>query len=181
MSFSFAKYQSLKNHPDTTNGVVSFWHETEPDYGIFSNWAPTPLFYDNRQFSSSEHLFMYMKAKLFDDTSVIKLPENQNLAQFEIKKLGRQVQNFKQETWDKHKYHFMYVALLTKAEQTPEFTTTLQNTKNTLIVEASPRDTIWGIGIKASDPRIETPANWLGENALGTLLMMVRDDLPNNK
>lgn len=74
----------------------------------------------------------------------------------------------------------MYVALLTKAEQTPEFAVTLQSTKSALIIEASPRDTIWGVGIKASDPRIATPANWLGENALGTLLMMVRYDLLNN-
>lgn len=123
---------------------------------------------------------MYMKAKLFNDTSVIKLLENQKLTQLEFKKLGRQVQHFKQDIWDKHKYHFIYVALLTKAEQTPEFAVTLQSTKSALIIEASPRDTIWGVGIKASDPRIGTPANWLCENALGTLLMMVRDDLLNN-
>ena len=177
MSFSFADYQNLRNNPTTQNGITTFWHETDSDTGIFSNWAATPLYFDNRRFSSSEHLFMYTKAKLFNDQNIMHKLQSPGLSQLEIKQLGRQVQNFKQDTWDKHKYHFMYVATLAKAQQNPLFRSSLSGTNNTLIIEASPRDNIWGAGIKASDPRISNPSDWPGENALGTILMMVRSEI----
>ena len=51
------------------------------------------------------------------------------------------------------------------------------NTKNKILVEASPYDRIWGIGMKFNDPRALTPSEWNGLNLLGKCLMKVRQDL----
>jgi ribA/ribD-fused uncharacterized protein len=51
------------------------------------------------------------------------------------------------------------------------------NTKNRVLVEASPYDKIWGIGISADDKHIENPLKWNGQNLLGFALMEVREEL----
>lgn len=44
-------------------------------------------------------------------------------------------------------------------------------------MEASPYDTIWGIGLSEVDPRRMYPEEWLGTNWLGEVLTKLRDDL----
>ena len=46
-----------------------------------------------------------------------------------------------------------------------------------MLVEASPVDTAWGIGMAADDPRANDPRQWQGQNLLGFALMVVRDAL----
>ena len=46
-----------------------------------------------------------------------------------------------------------------------------------LLVEASPRDRLWGIGLGASNPKAQNPAEWRGKNLLGKCLTEVRDKL----
>jgi ribA/ribD-fused uncharacterized protein len=53
----------------------------------------------------------------------------------------------------------------------------LLNTNERILVEASPMDKIWGIGLAADHPNIENPILWKGENLLGFALMEVRDEL----
>jgi len=50
----------------------------------------------------------------------------------------------------------------------------LESTGNKTIVEASPRDNIWGIGLDARDPRAICPSQWRGSNWLGEAIMQVR-------
>jgi ribA/ribD-fused uncharacterized protein len=51
----------------------------------------------------------------------------------------------------------------------------LKGTGRRIIVEGSPKDRIWGVGIKWDDPRILDPKNWDGLNLLGVALGEVRE------
>jgi len=53
----------------------------------------------------------------------------------------------------------------------------LLETKGTTIVEASPYDTIWGIGMAEDHPDVMDEAKWKGENLLGKALTELRDEL----
>ena len=61
------------------------------------------------------------------------------------------------------------------ASQNPELKEFLLNTGDSILVEASPVDAIWGIGLAADDPAAAEPHNWQGQNLLGFALMRVRD------
>jgi ribA/ribD-fused uncharacterized protein len=51
------------------------------------------------------------------------------------------------------------------------------DTGDKLIVEASPKDKIWGIGLHYTDDRIHDQSKWEGTNWLGEAIMKVRADL----
>lgn len=53
----------------------------------------------------------------------------------------------------------------------------LLSTDNKIIVEASPYDAIWGIGMLETDRDAQNPLLWKGENLLGFALMEVRNEL----
>lgn len=46
-----------------------------------------------------------------------------------------------------------------------------------VLVEASPQDRVWGIGLAAGDEPSGTPEHWQGLNLLGFALMEVRSRL----
>jgi len=55
--------------------------------------------------------------------------------------------------------------------------TSCSGTGRKVLVEASPRDAIWGIGLAADDDQAASPENWPGLNLLGFALMEVRHQL----
>lgn len=93
------------------------------------------------------------------------------------KQLGRQVKGLDTSAWDRWKEDVVYHANLAKFSQNENARQTLLSTGNKILAEASPYDTIWGIGMEASDPNSTSPAKWNGKNLLGKALMRVRDAL----
>ena len=119
---------------------------------------------------------MGQKALLFDDKELFEkiLMENHPKT---IKALGRQVSNFDGKEWDKIKYKIVVDGNFYKFSQNNEMLEILQSTNDKILVEASPYDKIWGVGLDKNNEKIYDPNYWRGENLLGFALMEVRDVL----
>ncbi|MFS8103455.1 NADAR family protein [Lentzea alba] len=158
-----------------------FWgHQPERDgsvgKGCLSQWWPCVFEVDGVTFASAEHYMMWRKALLFDDTAVA----SRVLAAAspaEAKALGREVSGFDDEVWVSSRLEIVVAGNLAKFGQDPALRSYLLNTGSRVLVEASPQDRVWGIGLVASDPRASDPSSWLGLNLLGEALMEVRSRL----
>lgn len=95
----------------------------------------------------------------------------------EYKALGREVQFFNAAAWDYAKYNIVLQGNLAKFSQNPELFAFLDSTGDSVLVEGSPYDDIWGVKLGIDDPRIKNPNEWQGENLLGFALMETRDIL----
>ena len=154
-----------------------FWGHTvkeEITKTCFSQWFPCEFVEDGIVYKTAEHYMMANKAKLFNDNEILEKVLNSETPN-EAKGLGRKVKNFDSQIWDNHKYDIVKQANLLKFSQNQEFRDFLLSTEDKIIVEASPYDKIWGIGMLESDKNILNPLLWNGENLLGFALMEVRD------
>lgn len=151
----------------TTDKFVLFWD------GPFSNWYYSPFVYEGREFNCGEQYMMYQKAVMFNDTESAKkiMAETSPRKQ---KALGRKVKNFDESTWHSQCVNIMVNGLECKFRQNPDLLKILMETGTSTIVEASPYDKIWGIGLGEDDPRALNPTKWQGQNLLGITLMAVR-------
>lgn len=93
------------------------------------------------------------------------------------KALGREVHNFDLATWTQAVPDILVHGNLAKFSQHPDILEWLLSTAGKRLVEGSPTDRIYGVGIRYDDPRIEDPANWDGLNLLGIALETVRERL----
>jgi len=93
------------------------------------------------------------------------------------KAIGRQVENFGPIRWNEICKDVVYKANYAKFTQNPDMKKVLIESEETTLVEASPHDTIWGIGLGEDDPRAADRSQWRGKNWLGEVLMKVREDL----
>jgi len=64
-----------------------------------------------------------------------------------------------------------------KFNQHPDLRHFLLGTGGRILVEASPADAVWGIGMSVDDPDARRPSRWKGANRLGFALMQVRSEL----
>lgn len=158
-----------------------FWgHRKSPDGVVtkscLSQWYDSPFKIANEVFPTAEHYMMVRKARLFGDeasaAAILRAP-TPNIA----KSLGRRVQGFTDELWHAHREDIVFTGNLAKFSQHPPFKHFLLETGNTILVEASPVDSIWGIGLAQDSESAEHPAAWRGLNLLGFALMKVRDQL----
>lgn len=124
-------------------------------------------------FNCMEQYMMYNKAKLFNDTEMAERIMQSSVPK-EIKRYGRQVRGYNDLKWDKYKRDVVYRGNLLKFGQNPELKDYLLSTGDAYLAEASPYDKIWGIGLRASDPRAHDVKQWKGKNLLGYTLMRVR-------
>ena len=155
--------------------IIGFW-KSKDEYGEFCNWYNAKFVYDGKEFKNSEQAFMYLKAKLFNDNDIMeKILLNGN--PMICKNLGRAVKQFDSNVFDNHKYKFMVEVLYAKFSQNEQLKTKLINTGDAILVEASPKDKIWGIGMDVNHPDFNEPSKWQGENLLGKALMEVRGKL----
>ena len=160
----------------TTEKFTFFWETRSP----FSQWHPSDFVVEGITFNCAEQYMMYQKAKLFDDEQIAeqvlltKKPRDQ-------KALGRRVRNFDTDTWQKHCKKIVYDANQAKFTQNESLKEALLATAGTELVEASPYDKIWGIGLTADDPAAQNRDTWQGTNWLGEVLTQVREDILNPK
>jgi len=144
--------------------------------GVFSQWHPTPFEIDGLTLVTAEQWMMFSKARLFGDGRSAEAilatasPDEQ-------KRLGQTVRDFEQDAWDRWKVSFVYQGNLAKFAQNVGAARQLKATGRAMLVEANPRDWIWGVGLAVDDPSIQSPSAWKGGNLLGRILTKVRSEL----
>jgi ribA/ribD-fused uncharacterized protein len=155
-----------------------FWgHRPQRDgsigAGCLSQWWPVEFTVDGVLFRSAEHYMMWRKARLFDDHDMAERVVAATHPR-DAKMLGRGVANFDDETWVEHRFEIVTDASRHKFGQHADLRAWLVGTGDRVLVEASPTDRVWGIGLAAADERATDPARWRGLNLLGFALMRAR-------
>lgn len=159
-----------------------FWgHQPQKDGTIgkscFSQWFDAAFTVDGTSYPTAEHFMMAEKARLFaDEGSRARILSAATPAQ--AKKLGRGVQGFDDTTWNDARFGIVVKGNLAKFSQNPPLAEFLHQTGDRVLVEASPVDRIWGIGMAAAEAEALGPHRWPGLNLLGFALMEVRAALP---
>lgn len=144
--------------------------------GPFSQWYRSIFTIDGVTYNTAEQYMMAMKADYFGDTDILaKIMASKNPS--EQKAFGRQVANFDAEAWNAVSRGFVYKANLAKFSSDPELKEYLLDTGDKELVEASPYDRIWGIGLAENHPDRFDRSKWRGTNWLGEVLTKVRNDL----
>lgn len=149
-----------------------------------SNWWTTkniaPQFTDHNDgvtWNNTEEAFMAYKATFFGDGETYAKIVQHALARKhprEVKDLGRLVKGYNDKAWSTVREGFMTYVNLLKYQQNPDLAKQLKDTGARVLVEASPVDRIWGVGLGETDPLILDEKNWTGLNLLGKSLMTVR-------
>lgn len=169
----------IKNNRYSAEDFVFFWgHSDRLDAGIgkqcLSQWYPSPFFVGGVSYNCAEQYMMAEKAFVFgDEKAWHEIMSSYN--PMTMKKLGRKVRNFNTYVWNINCDEIVKTANLAKFSQNTKLKDFLLSTGDKIIVEASPYDTIWGIGLNADTPEVCNPSRWRGENRLGFILMEVRD------
>lgn len=162
---------------------IYFWgHQPSKDKTItescLSQWWPCKFEEKNEVYFSAEQWMMAEKARLFNDgdalKKILKTFDNK-----EIKKIGREIKGFNEELWRFERSSIVKKGNLLKFSQNKDLKKYLISTEEKILVEASPYDEIWGVGLSRNDKKIRLPDNWKGLNLLGFILMEVRDELRN--
>jgi ribA/ribD-fused uncharacterized protein len=157
-----------------------FWGHTPKTDGVdascLSQWFPRAFVIDGARYATAEHFMMAEKARLFRDAEALpKILEAKTPA--EAKALGRAVRDFDPDAWERARFEAVVRGNVAKFGQNEDFGSFLRSTKQKVLVEASPRDRIWGIGMGSANPDARIPARWRGRNLLGFALMAAREAL----
>jgi ribA/ribD-fused uncharacterized protein len=160
---------------------LHFWghrpqRDGSPGPGCLSQWWPSPFTVDGVGYATAEHWMMAGKARLFGDREA----ERRVLAAGHprtAKTVGRTVRGFDEDTWARERFALITEGSVHKFRQHPELRRFLLGTANRVLVEASPLDRVWGIGLAATDPGAGDPSAWRGLNLLGFALMEARSRL----
>ncbi|MFL9657716.1 NADAR family protein [Streptomyces sp. PB17] len=160
---------------------LCFWgHRPLPDGrpgpGCLSQWWPSPFAVDGVEYATAEHWMMAGKARLFADAEA----ERRVLAAAhpaEAKKAGRLVRGFDEAVWERERFRIVVEGSVHKFASDPALRAYLLGTGGRVLVEASPVDRVWGIGLAADDEAAQDPEHWRGPNLLGFALMAARERL----
>jgi ribA/ribD-fused uncharacterized protein len=163
--------------------LLFFWGHTGAPGGrlgkeCFSQWYPSAFELGGKRFATAEHYMMWSKATLFGDREAaarVLAAKDPGLA----KRLGRSVNGFDEPTWQAERFAIVVRGNVAKFGQSPALRGYLLETGERVLVEASPVDRIWGIGVTADDARAHDPSRWQGLNLLGFALMQARAELSN--
>jgi ribA/ribD-fused uncharacterized protein len=155
-----------------------FWGHTPKsppavDKSCLSQWYPAPFHVDGHRYATAEHWMMAGKARLFgDDEALADILAADSPA--DAKAIGRRVRSFDAARWRAHCVPLVTDGNAHKFGQHPALRKFLHATADHVLVEASPRDRVWGIGMGATNEAATDPTRWRGENLLGFALMMAR-------
>lgn len=159
------KYLFFWGHRPRREGVV--------DAACLSQWWPAAFEVDGIDYPTAEHWMMAAKARLFgDDAAAERIVAARHPG--EAKAEGRKVRGFDEAVWEAHRYDLVVRGNAAKFGQHEDLGAYLRGTGDRVLVEASPVDRVWGIGMAATDDHVEDPETWRGLNLLGFALMDVR-------
>lgn len=142
----------------------------------FSNWFISEFEVKGERFNCVEQFMMFCKAKLFGD----EITANKIMAAAhprDQKALGRSVKSYNDAVWCQRRSRIVAHGCYAKFSQNPVLRDALLSTGDTTLVEASPYDRIWGVGLAEHDPRILDRRQWRGLNLLGVALTEARQQL----
>lgn len=154
------------------DGFALFWKTK--DY--MSNWHESTFVINGITFNCAEQYMMYSKAMMFGDKYIAD-KVLKSVYPREQKALGRKVRNFDNAVWEEKRLYVLYQGCLAKFQQNEELKQKLLSTGGLHLAEASPYDTIWGIGLDEEHQDATNPQKWKGLNLLGVVLMRVRKTL----
>lgn len=160
---------NIKSYRETDTHIY-FWGSYLSNF----YWTPFTDGKDDIVWKTSEHYYMAMKAAEFGDydsfDAIVLAPDAKS-----AKAIGRKVKGFGAERWDKVSEEYMFTACMHKFLNNEHIRKELIETGNKILVEASPVDKVWGVGLHATNDLILDEKNWKGENRLGKVLMRVRE------
>lgn len=180
MSYNI-KWLTDKFDSGETIKFIFFWGHTNKhneDVGkfVFSQWFYSPFVVDGIEYKTTEHWMMAHKAKLFGDNKAFEELIKADKPG-EVKDIGRQIMGFDEIKWNDKKFEIVKAGNIHKFHQNKKLKDFLLGTADKVIVEASPTDTIWGIGLTKDSSMVDNPYSWRGSNLLGFALMETRDFL----
>lgn len=157
--------------------LLLFWGHTPRDAApgpwCLSQWFPAPFTVGDTVFATAEHYMMWRKARLFDDArvaaGVLEDPDPRR-----AKACGREVAGFDAPRWEAHRFDIVVEGNVAKFGAHDDLRRYLLGTGDRVLVEASPYDAVWGIGLAADHPDARHPDRWPGQNLLGLALMRTR-------
>ncbi|SMF82899.1 NADAR family protein [Streptomyces sp. Amel2xC10] len=155
-----------------------FWgHRPLPDGRLgpscLSQWWPSPFVVDGVTYATAEHWMMAEKARLFGDAEAERLALAAGHPS-QAKKAGRLVRGFDDTVWERERFRIVVEGSVHKFASNPGLRSFLLSTGERVLVEASPVDRVWGIGLAADDEAALDPQRWRGRNLLGFALMEAR-------
>ncbi|MGW1955533.1 NADAR family protein [Streptomyces sp. NPDC001920] len=160
---------------------LHFWgHRPLPDGRVgascLSQWWPSPFTVEGLTYATAEHWMMAEKARLFGDAEAERRvldADHPSVA----KKAGRLVRGFDDAVWERERFRIVVEGSVHKFAAHPDLREFLLRTGDRVLVEASPVDRVWGIGLAARDDGAGDPERWRGPNLLGFALMEARERL----
>lgn len=162
------KYVYFWGHQPSASGEIT--------HSCFSQWWQSSFIVDDINYPTAEHYMMAQKALLFNDQLIFEQIINASHPK-QVKALGRKISKFDEAVWRKHRFNIVVDGNVAKFGQNEVLKRYLLGTNNRVLVEASPVDKIWGVGLSKDDEQIYDPSTWQGQNLLGFALMEVRDKL----
>ena len=170
--------------PDDSHGFLSNWYKSDfrgvarfSGYDEYKIANVTEYCYPIT-YVCAEQFLMASKATLFGDLAAHEKIMLTNSPR-EMKDFGRRVKNFNSAVWDANKMSIMRMGLYYKFTQNEKLQRGLLLTGDKVLIEASPYDHIWGVGLGPNDARLLNTDEWRGQNLLGQCLIDIRKAIQN--
>jgi ribA/ribD-fused uncharacterized protein len=170
---SHVNISTYEHQTSAADSYVFFW-KVRDSYGELSQWYNSHFKLNDKPFANAEQFMMYAKAEIFGDTrTAYAILRTITSHPADHRRMGRMVRNFDEDTWSRVSMNVAVVANLCKFTHDDRLMGILMSTDGKTLVEASPTDSIWGIGFTERNAFINSD-RW-GTNKLGKALTIVRD------